>query len=113
MTDYEPDFLDEVIAESTAQNPEFPKLMAQAKRNREILATLRERRKSAKVSQKSVAIAMSTTQSAISDLEKNAADAKVSTIEKYAGALGYTVQFHLLPVAQASVEPAVVVHEAA
>lgn len=35
------DFLDEVVEESTARNPNFPQLMAQARRNRELLATPR------------------------------------------------------------------------
>jgi hypothetical protein len=52
---------------------------------------------------------MGTSQSAVSALEKTAADAKISTIEKYAGALGFAVQYHL--VALSEDEPAVVVHE--
>lgn len=109
----EMDFLDEVIAESTARNPEFPRLMEQARRNRELLAALASQRKRSKASQTVVAAAMGTSQSAVSALEKSAADAKVSTIEKYAQALGFGVQFHLLPLEQAAAEPAVVVHDAA
>lgn len=105
----EMDFLDEVIAESTAANPEFPQLMEQARRNRELLATLAGERKRNKVSQTRVAAAMGTSQSAVSALEKSAADAKVSTIEKYAGALGFAVQFHLVPLGQEA--PAVVVRD--
>jgi len=105
----EMDFLDEVIAESTAANPNFPQLMAQARRNRELLSTLATQRKRNKVSQTRVAAAMGTSQSAVSALEKTAADAKISTIEKYAGALGFAVQYHL--VALSEDEPAVVVHE--
>jgi len=109
MADQEMDFLDEVIAESTALNPGFPQMMDLARRNREVLTALRKERKRSKVSQKSVALAMGTTQSAVSELEKSAGDAMFSTIEKYAAAIGFTVQFHLLP-AQAVEEPAVVVH---
>jgi len=110
MPDHEPDFLDEVIEESTALDPSFPQLMAQARRNRELLAALRKQRKRAKVSQKVLAEAMGTSQSAVSELEKTASDAKVSTVEKYAGALGFAVQYHLVPINDGS-EPAVVVHE--
>lgn len=109
MADQEMDFLDEVIAESTALNSDFPKMMEFARRNREVLMALRKERKRSKVSQKTVALAMGTTQSAVSELEKSAADAKFSTIEKYAAAIGLTVQFHLLP-AQAAEVPAVIVH---
>jgi DNA-binding XRE family transcriptional regulator len=105
----EMDFLDEVVAESTAANPDFPVLMEQARRNRELLATLASQRRRHKVSQTRVAAAMGTSQSAVSALEKTAADAKVSTIEKYAGALGFAVQYHLVPLHKD--EPAVVVHD--
>ena len=70
------------------------------------LATQRKRRK---VSQTVVAASMGTSQSAVSALEKTSSDAMMSTIEKYAGALGYAIQFHLVPLAAA--EPAVVVHD--
>jgi DNA-binding transcriptional regulator YiaG len=109
--DSERDFLDEVIDESTARNPNFPQLMEQAHRNRELLRELAAQRKRRRVSQTVVAAAMGTSQSAVSTLETTAADAQVSTIEKYAGALGLTVQFHLIPMALGSAEPSVVVHD--
>jgi len=106
---HENDFLDEVVAESTAANPNFPRLMEQARHKRELLSALARVRKRNKVSQTAIAAAMGTSQSAVSTLEKTAADAKVSTIEKYAGALGFEVQYHLVPMSQN--EPAVVVHD--
>jgi hypothetical protein len=54
---------------------------------------------------------MGTSQSAVSTLEKTASDAKVSTIEKYAGALGLAVQFRLVPLSQATAEPPIVIQE--
>jgi hypothetical protein len=36
-----------------------------------------------------------------------------AAVQRYAGALGYAVQFRLVPLEQASAEPAVVVQEAA
>jgi predicted transcriptional regulator len=113
MDDNERDFLDEVIEESTANNPNFPQLMEQARRNRELLRTLAAQRRLRKVSQTVVAAAMGTSQSSVSTLEKTASDTMVSTVERYAAALGYAVQFHLVPLEQASAEPAVVVHDAA
>lgn len=97
-----PDFLDEIIAESTALNPEFPALMAQARRNREVLATLASERKRQRVSQTALAAQMGTSQSAVSALEKTASDALLSTVEKYADALGLCVEFHLVPKAEAN-----------
>lgn len=105
------DFLDEVIEESTAKNPNFPQLMEQARRNRDLLSTLAVQRKRRKVSQTVVAAAMGTSQSSVSTLEKTTSDTMVSTVERYAAALGYAVQFHLVPLQQAAAEPAVVVHD--
>jgi predicted XRE-type DNA-binding protein len=106
----EPDFVDEMIAEGMKRFPDFPELMEQARRKRELLMALKAARRQSKVSQKDVASAMGTTQSAVSELESISADAKISTVERYAQAVGYSVQFHLLPADQAADEPAVVVH---
>jgi hypothetical protein len=113
MHDDERDFLDEVIEESTSKNPDFPQLMEQARRNRELLRTLAAQRRRRKVSQTVVAASMGTSQSTVSTLEKTASDTMVSTVERYAAALGYAVQFHLVPLEQASAAPAVIVHDAA
>jgi predicted XRE-type DNA-binding protein len=110
--DDEPDFLEELIAEGIARNPEFPKLLEEARRKREFMEALRGERKRRKVSQKQVAKAMGTTQSAVSELERNtAADARLSTFEKYASAIGYAVEFRLVPIEQAAGRPAVVVED--
>jgi DNA-binding transcriptional regulator YiaG len=110
MSDEDQDFLDEVIEESTALNPKFPQLVAQARRKRELLSALGEQRRRLKVSQNVVATTMGTSQSAVSELETAASDVKVSTVEKYAGALGFAVQYHLVPLEEPAA-PAVVVHE--
>jgi len=111
MSDDDRDLLDEVIEESTALNPSFPELMAQARRKRELLTTLGQQRRRRKVPQKVVAAAMGTSQSAVSELETAASDVKVSTLEKYASALGLSVQYHLVPLDEAAGAPAVVVHD--
>jgi transcriptional regulator with XRE-family HTH domain len=110
MSDSNRDFLDEVIEESTALNPNFPQLVAEARRNRELLIALGKQRKRHRVPQKVVADAMGTSQSAVSELETMAADVKISTVERYAGALGFAVQYHLVPLGEAV--PTVVVHPA-
>ena len=79
MRDEERDFLDEIIEESTARNPNFPNLMDQARRNREMLAALAAERRRKRVSQTVVAAGMGTSQSAVSTLEKSASDVKLST----------------------------------
>ena len=103
------DFLDEVIAERTAQSPVFPDLVEAAVRRRELLSALAgERRKDAR-SQTAIAAAMQSSQSSVARLESSATDARISTIDRYAHALGYKVQYHLIPEADAP-DPSVVIH---
>jgi ribosome-binding protein aMBF1 (putative translation factor) len=83
----ERDFLDEVIAESTARNPRFPALLAEAEKRRRIGSALMRARKAKRLSQGSVAERMSTTQSVVSKLESGA-DVKLSTFLKYIGVVG-------------------------
>lgn len=105
----ERDFLDEVVAGRTAQNPDFPNLVAAAGRRRELLSTLAEKRRENERSQTAVAAAMQSSQSSIARLESSATDARISTVDRYAHALGYKVQYHLIPETEAS-DPSVVVH---
>ncbi len=105
----EKDFLDEVVEERAAQNPEFPQMVEAAARRRELLSALAEKRREHERSQTAIAAAMQSSQSSIARLESSATDARISTVDRYAHALGYTVQYHLVPDAQAS-DPSVVVH---
>jgi transcriptional regulator with XRE-family HTH domain len=82
-----------------------------ARRRRELLRTLAERREQQNQTQTAVAAAMATSQSFVARLESTAADARVSTVERYAGSLGYVVQYHVVPLDQSADEPTVVVHE--
>ncbi len=91
----DPDFLDEMIVERTEQNPEFPELVEAAIRRRALLRDLTEKRSSAGLSQTAVAARMGTSQSAVARLESADVDAKLSTIERYAAAVGQRVEFHL------------------
>jgi predicted transcriptional regulator len=106
----ERDFLDKMIAKRTARNPEFPQLLDAARRRRELLRTLAERREEQKQTQTAVAAAMATSQSFVARLESSAADAKISTVDRYADSLGYVLQYHLIPVDEGVDAPAVVVH---
>ena len=106
----EHDFLDKMIAKRSARNPEFPRLLDAARRRRELLRVLAESREQQRRTQTAVAAAMSTSQSFVARLESTAADAKISTVDRYADSLGYVVQYHLIPTGEAAGEPAVVVH---
>jgi seryl-tRNA synthetase len=106
----ERDFLDKMIAKRIARNPEFPQLLGAARRRRELLHTLAARREQQNRTQTAIAAAMATSQSSVARLESTAADAKISTVERYADTLGYVVQYHLIPADEGAGAPAVIVH---
>ena len=106
----EPDFVDDMIAKFSAHDPEFPKLVEVARRRRELLLALAELRERQDLSQVAVAGALGISEAAVDDLESEAPDVTVSTISRYAAALGYVVQYHLIPEADAGQAPAIVVH---
>ncbi|HET7510120.1 MAG TPA: helix-turn-helix transcriptional regulator [Solirubrobacterales bacterium] len=107
----ERDFLDEIIDERTARNPDFPKLVEAAARRRALLKQLGDIRDIDGRSQTAVAAEMRTSQSSIARLEGSAGDARISTVDRYAEALGFRVQWHLLPLEGSEQEPPVVVHQ--
>ena len=89
------DFLTEIIAERTARNPEFPGLVEAALRRRELLRELAAQREKLGLSQTAVAAMMGTSQSAVARLEAGDADAKLSTVERFAAALGQKVEWRI------------------
>ena len=106
----ERDFLDKMIAKRTARNEAFPQLLDAARRRRELLHTLADRREHQRRTQTAIAAAMATSQSSVARLESTASDAKISTVERYAESLGYVVQYHLIPAEAGADAPPVVVH---
>jgi seryl-tRNA synthetase len=106
----EPDALDELISERTARNPDFPKLLEAARRRRALLKELSSLRARDGRSQTAVAAEMETSQSSVARLENSAGDARISTIDRYVEALGFRVQWHLLPLEGSEGEPPLVVH---
>jgi ribosome-binding protein aMBF1 (putative translation factor) len=99
MTD-DRDFLDEVIAERSDRDPAFPQIVDAALHRRELLRALADRREQLGLSQTTVAARMGTSQSSVARLETGEADARLSTIERFAGALGQTVEWRLGPPAK-------------
>jgi hypothetical protein len=108
----EPDDLDALIAKLSADDPEFPKLVETARRRRELLLALTYERERQQLTQAAVADAMGAHEEAVEELESEAPDVPVSILDRYADAIGYTVQYHLIPLADAADEPPVVVHPA-
>jgi ribosome-binding protein aMBF1 (putative translation factor) len=100
------DFLDEILAERTEQNPEFPSLVDAAARRRKLLRDLAREREQLQLSQTAVAAAMRTSQSAVARLESSATDTKLSTVDRFAAALGYRLEYRLVPDARATPRPA-------
>ncbi|MGH3031714.1 MAG: helix-turn-helix domain-containing protein [Gaiellaceae bacterium] len=89
------DFLTEIVAERTARNPEFPGLVEAAVRRRELLRELARQREKLGLSQTAVAAVMGTSQSAVARLEAGDVDAKLSTVERFAAALGRKVEWRI------------------
>jgi predicted transcriptional regulator len=52
---------------------------------------------------------MSTSQPTLARLETTAADTKLSTVERFAGALGYSIEYHLVPAKKSKGRPGIVV----
>lgn len=109
--DNERDFLDELIEERTKKNPAFPQMVEAATRRRKLLRTLAESRQGRERSQTAVAAAMGSSQSAVARLEGATGDPQVSTIERYALAVGYEIEYHLVPIGGDHDNDGVVVHK--
>ncbi|MGY1660336.1 helix-turn-helix domain-containing protein [Geodermatophilus sp. SYSU D00705] len=75
----------------------FPGLEGLADRRRELIEELVRARRESDLSQTDVAARMGTSQSAVARLESGELDARLSTLERYAAALGRTVDWQVRP----------------
>lgn len=73
-------------------DPEVRAAMSEAEERLAVTESLRDGRKQSGLSQKQVAAAMGTTQSAVSDFERGETDPQLSTIQRYARATGARVR---------------------
>lgn len=94
------DFLDEIVEERTKANPRFSELVEAALERRKLLRELASVRVSAGLSQTLVAAAMGTSQSAVARIESGEADVRLSTVERYAAAVGSRVTWAVSGVAR-------------
>jgi DNA-binding XRE family transcriptional regulator len=92
------DFLDEMISERSRRNPKFPHILENALDRRRLLRALAERREQLGLTQTTVAERMETSQSAVARIEAGEIDAKLSTVERYAAAIGQRVQWRVVSV---------------
>jgi len=95
-SDYDIDFLDEVIQERSTRNPAFPEMVDEAYERRVLLRKLAEARKAAKLTRTVVAARMGTSEAAVARLEAATVDPKASTIERFAAAVGKRVRWELV-----------------
>lgn len=89
------DFLAEMIEERTKRNPDFPALVEAALDRRELLHALAAERRAAGLTQTEMAAVLGTSQSQVARLESGNADAKLSTISRFAAALGKRIEFQV------------------
>jgi transcriptional regulator with XRE-family HTH domain len=71
----------------------FPGFREMARRRKELSAELTTRRLSVGLSQTEVAARMGTSQSAVARLEAGEGDIRLSTLERYAAAVGMTLDW--------------------
>lgn len=79
--------------EEFLDDPEVVNAMQDADERFDIFAELQEARQAKRMTQKQVADAMGTTQSAISDLENGRSDPQLSTVQRYARVVGAKFTF--------------------
>jgi predicted transcriptional regulator len=75
----------------------FPGLAGRVGRRRELIDELVRARQESELSQTEIAARMGTSQSAVARLESGGLDARLSTLERYAAAMGRTVDWQIRP----------------
>jgi transcriptional regulator with XRE-family HTH domain len=78
-----------------SHDPVLPGFAEIAKRRRELTEALVSARVAEGLSQTEVAARMGTSQSSVARLESGGADIRLSTLERYAAALGHRLDWHL------------------
>lgn len=90
------DDLEEFIADRTRANPDFPRLVDDALARRQLLRDLAAQREVEGLTRTVVAARMGTSESAVARLEGGEADAKLSTVGRYAAALGKRIEWRIV-----------------
>ncbi len=90
------DDLEEFIADRASANPDSPRLVDEALARRQLLRELAAQREVEGLTRTVVASRMGTSESAVARLEKGEADAKLSTVGRYAAALGKRVEWRIV-----------------
>jgi predicted transcriptional regulator len=80
---------------SPLRRSRFPGLEGRAELRHELIEELVRARRESELSQTEIAARMGTSQSAVARLESGELDARMSTVERYAAALGRTVDWQV------------------
>jgi len=91
-----PDFLGEIIDESTREDPTFPQMVEAAFDQRRLMRELASARLAADLSQTRLAAAAGTSQSQIARAESGDVDVRLSTVAKMAAVLGKRLEWTLV-----------------
>jgi predicted transcriptional regulator len=81
----------------TPRRTRFPGLQHGPGSRRALIEELVQARRDSELSQAEIAARMGTSQPAVARLESGDLDARLSTLERYAAALGRTVNWHVRP----------------
>ena len=87
------DELDELIADRATRNPAFAQMVAEALAARELLRELTQARMDQGLSQTVVAARMGSSQSVVARIEQGDRDVRVSTLARYAAAVGMRISW--------------------
>lgn len=90
------DFLDEIIEESTREDPTFPQKVEAALDQRRLMHELAASRVAAGLSQTKLAAAAGTSQSQIAKAESGDIDLRLSTVARMAAAVGKRLEWTLV-----------------
>ena len=90
------DDLEEFIADRARVNPDFPRLVDEALARRQLLRELAAQREAGGLTRTMVAARMGTSESAVARLEKGETDAKLSTVSRYAAAVGKRIAWSVV-----------------
>lgn len=89
--------LTDYIKERAERDPEFAEGFETGYKDFKIGVLLRKAREKAGLTQEEVAKRLDTKKSAISRIENRAGDIRLSTLERYAGAIGWNLSLELRP----------------
>ena len=89
------DDLDRSIRRRTAANADYPLLVQAALDRRHLMRALATERERRHIPQQAVARRMKTSQPAVARIESGEVDVRLSTVERYAAAIGKRVRYQL------------------